>query len=98
MLVPFRAGVFRDVQAVIIRLNDATTGLPLPEEQLTFSGLTAGIGVTVGGVLFDLAYIRESGDVDAARNNNGENKADATRSIRYNRIFASIMVRFGQRR
>ncbi len=97
VLVPLRAGFFRDEQPVIIRLNDAN-GQPLPEEQPTFSGLTAGIGVTVGGVLFDLAYIRESGDVDAARNNDGKNVADATRSIRYNRIFASIMVRFGQRR
>ncbi|HQZ18690.1 MAG TPA: hypothetical protein PLD86_17590, partial [Vicinamibacteria bacterium] len=97
VLVPLRAGFFRDEQPVIIRLNDAN-GQPLPEEQPTFSGLTVGIGMTVGGVLFDLAYIRERGDVDAARNNDGKNVADATRSIRYNRIFASIMVRFGQRR
>ena len=97
VLIPLRAGFFRDEQPVIIRLNDAN-GVPLPEEQPTFSGLTAGVGVTVGGVLFDLAYIRERGDVDAARVNNGKNVADATRSIRYNRIFASVMFRFGQRR
>lgn len=95
VLIPLRAGFFRDGQPVIIRLNDAN-GEPLPEEQPTFSGVTAGIGVTVGGALFDLAYIRERGDVKASRNNTGE--ADATRSIRYNRIFASVMVRFGPRR
>ena len=80
---------------MIIRLNDAS-GDPLPEEQPTFSGVTAGIGVTVGGALFDVAYIREHGDVNASRSNSGE--ADATRSIRYNRLFASVMFRFGQRR
>ena len=97
LLLPLRVGFFRDGQPVIIRLNDAS-GQPLPEEQPTFSGLTAGLGVTVGGVLFDLAYIRERGDVDAARKNDGNNVADATRSIRYSRLFASIMVRFGPRR
>lgn len=97
VLIPLRAGFFRDGQPVIIRLNDAN-GMPLPEKQPTFSGLTAGIGVTVGGVLFDVAYIREQGDVDAARRNDGKNVADATRSVRYNRLFASVMVRFGQRR
>ena len=96
VLIPLRAGFFRDGQPVVIRLNNAN-GEPLPEKQPTFSGLTAGIGVTVGGVLFDLAYIRERGDVDAARINDGKNRADATRTIRYNRVFASIMVRLGQR-
>jgi hypothetical protein len=95
ILLPLRAGFFRDGQPVLIRLKDAS-GQPLPEEQPTFSGLTAGLGVTIGGVLFDLAYIRERGDVDAARKNDGV--ADATRSIRYNRLFASVMVRFGPRR
>jgi hypothetical protein len=95
VLIPLRAGFFRDGQPVIIRLNDPN-GVPLPEQQPTFSGLTAGIGLTLGGVLFDVAYIRERGDVDAARKSDGV--ADATRSIRYNRLFASVMVRFGQRR
>lgn len=95
VLLPLRAGFFRDGQPVVIRLKDAS-GQPLPEDQPTFSGLTAGLGVTIGGVLFDLAYIRERGDVDASRTNDGV--ADATRSIRYNRLFASVMVRFGPRR
>jgi hypothetical protein len=98
MLIPLRAGFFRDQQPVIIRLNDPTTGQPLPEAQPTFSGLTAGLGVTVGGILFDVAYIRESGDVDAARKNNQKNEADAKRRIRYNRVFVSMMFRFGERR
>jgi hypothetical protein len=97
ILLPLRAGFFRDGQPVVIRLNDST-GQPLPEKQPVFSGLTAGVGVTVGGVLFDLAYIRERGDVDAARINDGKNVADSTRSIQYSRIFASVMVRFGPRR
>ncbi len=97
VLLPVRAGFFRDGQPVLIRLNDAS-GQPLPEQQPTFSGFTAGLGVTVGGVLFDLAYIRERGDVDAARVSGGNNVADATRSIRYHRLFASVMVRFGPRR
>jgi long-subunit fatty acid transport protein len=96
VFLPLRAGFFRDGQPVKIRLNDAQTGEPLPEKQPVFWGYTVGLGVTVGGVLFDVAYIRELGDVDASRSNTGE--ADATRTIRYNRIFASMIVRFGPRR
>lgn len=95
VLLPLRAGFFVDGQPVVIRLN-AANGQPLPEEQPSFLGFTAGMGVTVGGVLIDVAYIRERGDVDASRTNDGV--ADAKRSIRYNRVFASMMVRFGPRR
>jgi len=94
-LFPLRAGFFRDGQPVVIRLNDAK-GQPLPEEQPSFWGFTAGMGVTLGGVLLDVAYIHEFGEVDASRTNSGT--ADATRTIRYNRVFASMIVRFGPRR
>ncbi len=94
VLFPVRAGFFRDGQPVTIKLTNPD-GSAL-EVKPSFSGLTAGVGVTVGGVLLDLAYIRESGTVPASRSNNGI--ADSTREIRYNRVFASMMVRFGPRR
>ncbi len=95
VLLPVRAGFFRDGQPVAIRLTDAQ-GNPLPVVKPSFLGFTAGLGITVGGLLFDVAYIYETGDVPAAREQNGVK--DATRNIRYNRLFASMMVRFGPRR
>jgi multisubunit Na+/H+ antiporter MnhB subunit len=62
----------------------------------SFLGFTGGLGITVGGLLFDVAYIYETGDVPASREQNGIK--DATRNIRYNRLFASVMFRFGPRR
>jgi hypothetical protein len=93
-LIPLRGGFFRDGQPVIIRLNDAAG--PLPDINPIFSGFTAGLGLTVGGALFDVAYIREAGTVPASRRNDGI--ADAETNIRYNRLFASVMFRFGPRR
>jgi hypothetical protein len=98
VLLPLRVGFFRDGQPVTIRLK-AVTGFPLTkyqEQRPTFTGLTMGLGVTVGGVIFDLAYIRESGDVPASRLQDGF--FDSQREIRYSRVFASMIVRFGQRR
>jgi hypothetical protein len=95
ILLPVRAGFFRDGQPVIIRLTDAD-GAPLPDVQPSFSGFTAGLGVTLGGVLFDVAYIREAGDVPGPTFDGVI--PDPTRRIRYNRVFASVMVRIGQRR
>jgi hypothetical protein len=100
LLIPLRAGFFRDGQPVIIKLKDA--GRPEAdgiETQPSFSGFTAGFGVTVGGVLFDVAYIREGGDVPASRKADGVDlkDPDGKRNIRYNRLFASVMLRFGQR-
>ena len=99
LLLPIRVGFFRDGQPVIIKLTDPAHPDGL-ETQPTFSGFTAGLGVTVGGVLVDIAYIREAGDVPASRKADGTNlmDADGERKIRYNRVFASIMVRFGPRR
>lgn len=95
VLLPLRAGFFRDGQPVIIRLTRPDES-PLPDVKPSFSGYTAGVGVTVGGVLFDVAYIREGGNVPADRNR--DKIANATREIRYSRLFASMMVRFGPRR
>jgi hypothetical protein len=100
VVLPLRAGFFLDGQPVIIRLDRKDPNLPPHEERPTFSGYTAGVGVTIGGVLFDVAYIREGGDVAASRKADGLFDPDdpSKRSIRYNRIFASMMVRFGPRR
>jgi hypothetical protein len=100
VVLPLRAGFFLDGQPVIIRLNQKNASLPPLEERPTFSGYTAGVGVTIGGVLLDVAYIREGGDVVASRKADGFfDPADPSkRSVRYNRVFASMMVRFGPRR
>jgi hypothetical protein len=92
VLLPLRAGLFRDGQPVTIRFNT-----PAPSEvRPTFTGLTAGVGVTGGGVIFDLAYIRETGNVPSSRLRN--DTIDSETRIRYSRIFASMIIRFGPRR
>ena len=97
-LVPLRAGFFRDGQPVTIRVANPS-GDPAAEavtRRPTFTGLTAGVGITVGGVLFDLAYIRETGEVPTSVTYGGVSHYDSTR-VRYNRVFASMIVRLGQR-
>jgi long-subunit fatty acid transport protein len=96
VLLPLRAGFFRDGQLVSKRLKTSTDAPKVDVLTPTFSGLTAGIGVTVGGMLIDLAYIREVGDVPTSRYNNGVH--DESTDVRYNRLFASVMFRFGPRR
>lgn len=99
VLLPLRVGAFRDGQPVTVRL-DTVAGFPLTEYQEqrpTFTGLTMGLGVTVGGIIFDVAYIRESGDVPASRFQDSR-VFDSQRKIRYRRVFASMIVRFGPRR
>ena len=93
VLIPLRSGLFRDGQPVTGLLNGPGA---LASARPTFSGFTMGVGVTVGGALFDLAYIRESGTVPASRQGNGI--ADDQTRVRYNRLFASVMLRLGQRR
>jgi|JI10StandDraft_1071094.scaffolds.fasta_scaffold17309_7 hypothetical protein len=95
ILIPLRAGFFRDGQPVVKRLRFFEGG-PVSEYKRSFTGWTAGAGVTMGGVLFDVAYIREMGSVPASRT--GDGVLDSSINVRYNRIFASMMVRFGQRR
>lgn len=95
VLFPLRAGIFRDGQPVVKRLR-AGVDAQIFEYKPAFTGLTAGAGVTVGGVLFDLAFIREYGRVPISRS--GDDIYDANTSIKYNRLFASMMVRFGERR
>lgn len=80
LLFPIRAGFFRDGQPF---LADGRSP--------SFTGLTAGAGVTIGGLLFDVAFIREIGNVPVT------GQAEP-RKVRYNRLFASMIVRFGERR
>ncbi len=100
-LLPLRAGFFRDGQPVLIRLTEkeAAPGSPPTNIRPVFSGYTSGFGITVGGILFDVAYIRERGSVIASRTADGifDAKDPARREIRYNRVFVSMMFRFGQR-
>lgn len=95
VLLPLRAGIFRDGQPVVKRLR-AGEGAPVFEYKPAFNGVTAGIGITVGGVLLDVAYIREVGRVPISRDGSGV--YDGNVNINYNRVFASMMVRFGPRR
>jgi hypothetical protein len=62
----------------------------------TFSGFTAGFGITAGIALFDVAYIRESGSVPLTKQTDGGSGGKTM--VRYNRLFASVMLRFGERR
>lgn len=95
VLIPLRVGFFRDGQPVVKRLATFTGG-EVTSYKPTFSGLTLGAGLTVGGVLLDVAYIREFGSVPTSRTNTGV--LDSSTAVQYNRIFASMMVRFGPRR
>lgn len=95
VLLPLRAGIFRDGQPVVKRLS-AGVGTPIVDYKPAFTGVTAGIGITVGAVLFDLAYIREVGRVPISRDGSGV--YDGNVSVKYNRVFASMIVRFGPRR
>ncbi|MEO8360767.1 MAG: hypothetical protein ABI672_12120 [Vicinamibacteria bacterium] len=127
-LLPLRAGFFRDGQPFTVQLkrpqpfDPAIIGPNDPQPPIihqTFSGVTAGVGITVGGVLLDLAYVRESGSVRAASFtpdttapdplfpddptktivvSDGIGVWDSFRTIKYNRFFASVMIRFGPRR
>ncbi len=95
ILIPLRAGFFRDGQPVVKRLSFFDGG-PVSEYKRSFTGWTLGAGVTKGGVLFDVAYIRETGSVPASRA--GDGVLDSAIDVRYRRFFASMMVRFGERK
>ena len=96
VLLPLRAGFFRDGQPVSKRLKTSSEATEVKVYTPTFSGLTAGIGITVGGLLLDVAYIREVGSVPTSRYGNGVH--DDTTKVHYDRVFASLMFRFGPRR
>jgi hypothetical protein len=88
--MPLRAGYFNDQQ--IVRANDGSSK--------RFNGFTAGIGIILGPILFDVAYLYESGkfvetvtteaigDVPATTN-------QLSSSLRTERFFVSLIYRIG---
>lgn len=90
LLVPLRAGVFRDGQPVFQKVTDTVSGVTR-DEKVSFNGFTFGLGIDIDGKLIDFAYVRESGRV--SRDVDGQD-----RDVRYQRFLASVIVRFGERR
>jgi hypothetical protein len=91
--MPLRAGYFNDRQITPV------AGGSLPR----FNGLTAGVGLILGSVLLDVAYIHEFGDylVTSEVAAGGQSDRAATASVRNtlttDRVFASIIYRFSGR-
>ena len=94
--VPLRAGYFSDRQIT----PDPSGTLP------RFDGFTAGAGIVLGSVLLDVAYVYEFGKYyvaseAVATGDTGVTAATSTatsqrNALSTNRVFASIIYRFGQ--
>ncbi len=93
--IPLRAGYFNDGQIT-----------PNPNGEIPhFNGFTAGLGLVVGSVLFDAAYVYEFGEylVSADAASSGQTTGVSTplppvrNSLTTHRVFASISYRFGGR-
>jgi long-subunit fatty acid transport protein len=84
--VPLRVGYFSDRQIT----PNPTGDIP------RFNGLTAGIGVVLGSMLLDVAYVYEFGEYSVSTESVGESPTNA--QIRYalttNRVYASVIYRF----
>ncbi len=87
--IPLRAGYFSDGQIQL----DADDKTP------RFNGLTAGVGVAFGSVLFDVAYMYEFGRYDspvAEPEDYGPGDSVSFRNtLHAHRAFASVIYRFG---
>ena len=88
--VPLRAGYFNDEQVVL------GTGGGAPR----FNGFTAGIGIILGPILFDVAYLHESGRfvetvVSEATGDLPASTAQVSTSLRTERFFVSLIYRIG---
>ncbi len=88
--VPLRAGYFNDEQVV----RAAGGGTP------RFNGFTAGIGIILGPILFDVAYLYESGRFVETVVNEATSELPATTSqvrtsLRTERFFVSLIYRIG---
>ncbi|HEY7410055.1 MAG TPA: hypothetical protein VII13_04910 [Vicinamibacteria bacterium] len=81
LLLPVRVGAFTDRQHFRPGEDDVRREAPV------FYGFTAGTGVIVGPLLFDVAYVYEKGDY-------GDPQGDSTR-VRDERVFASVIFRSG---
>jgi len=86
--VPLRVGYFSDRQI-----------LPNPEGDIPrFDGVTAGIGLAVGSMLFDVAYVYEFGEYSVSSESVGETPGKQIRyALTTNRVYASLIYRFSGR-
>ena len=87
--VPLRLGYFSDRQFTPNPAGDAPR----------FDGFTAGIGIAVGSMLLDVAYVYEFGEYSVSAESIGESVTAVP--IRYtlttNRVYASVIYRFSGR-
>jgi long-subunit fatty acid transport protein len=87
--VPLRLGYFSDRQII-----------PNPEGDIPrFDGITAGIGLSLGSMLFDVAYVYEFGEysVSGGVSDAGTTLPDVRYSLRTDRVYASLIYRFSGR-
>jgi hypothetical protein len=86
--VPLRIGYFSDRQI-----------LPNPEGDIPrFDGVTAGIGLALGSMLFDVAYVYEFGEYSVSSESVGETPGTQIRyAVTTNRVYASLIYRFSGR-
>ncbi len=101
--VPLRAGYFNDrqIEPVLLSANPPRYGNP-PR----FNGFTAGTGLILGSVLFDVAWVYEFGEYSvAAASTTSATEGDVPTTpappLRYavttNRFYASVIYRFSGR-
>lgn len=87
--VPLRVGYFSDRQII-----------PNPDGDIPrFDGITAGIGLALGSMLFDVAYVYEFGEysVSGGTSDTGVALPDTRYSLRTDRVYASLIYRFSGR-
>jgi long-subunit fatty acid transport protein len=88
---PIRAGYFRDGQFFRSLEGDAPT----------FDGFTLGTGLILGNVLFDVAFVQESGlytDRDVVRGDEGQVLAGpGENDVRIRKFYASVIYRLSRR-
>ena len=93
--VPLRAGYFNDRQITPIAEGDAPR----------FNGFTVGIGLILGPMLLDVAYVHEFGEYTVATTAAGNPGLDVPptttpttvrSTLTTNRFFASIIYRFSR--
>ena len=88
--IPVRAGYFNDRQI----LPNVSGNIP------RFNGFSAGLGLGIGSVLFDVAYVYEYGEYfeQVTTITAGETGTTTVRNaIRANRFYASVIYRFSGR-
>lgn len=85
--VPLRTGYFSDRQLT-----------PNPGgESPRFQGFTAGVGLVLGPMLLDVAYVHESGEYTTTEDLGGGASADLLYKVKARRLLTSIIYRFDSR-